>query len=205
MAYSDFTITKVRDAFQLVIDEKRNLFPDLPSSEPSEILKLLLEEYIQLATAINTEKARSELLIAQILTEVRRQLKYRISLFSGTDFNVDTSKGLNGFCDFILSASEEQFEIEAPVIIVIEAKNESLKSGLGQCIATMEGARLFNQKAQKEVKKIFGAVTSGTNWRFLILEENKVSIDNREYYISEVKNILGIILHFFSNIVEQAP
>lgn len=197
MAYSDFTLPKVREAFQLVIDEKRNLFPNLPVSEPSEILKLLLEEYIQLATAINTEKARSELLIAQILTEVRRQLKYRISLFSGTDFNVDPSKGLNGFCDFILSASEEQFEIEAPVIIVIEAKNESLKSGLGQCIATMEGARLFNQKAQKEVKKIYGAVTSGTNWRFLILEENKVFIDNREYYISEVENILGILLHSF--------
>ncbi|GJD21882.1 hypothetical protein RIVM261_068380 [Rivularia sp. IAM M-261] len=197
MAYSDFTLTKVRDAFQLVINEKRNLFPDSPSSEPSEILKLLLEEYIQLATAINTEKARSELLIAQILTEVRRQLKYRISLFSGTDFNVDPSKGLNGFCYFILSASEEQFEIEAPVIIVIEAKNESLKSGLGQCIATMEGARLFNQKADKEVKKIYGAVTSGTNWRFLILEENKVFIDNREYYISEVENILGILLHSF--------
>ncbi|RUS96669.1 hypothetical protein DSM106972_086920 [Dulcicalothrix desertica PCC 7102] len=179
MAYSDFTLHKVRDAFQLVINEKSNLFPDSPSSEPSEILKLLLEEYIQLATAINTEKARSELLIAQILTEVRRQLKYRISLFSGTDFNVDPSKGLNGFCDFILSASEEQFEIEAPVIIVIEAKNESLKSGLGQCIATMEGARLFNQKADKQVKKIYGAVTSGTNWRFLILEENKVFIDNR--------------------------
>ena len=197
MAYSDFTLPKVRDAFQLVINEKRNLFPDSPSSEPSEILKLLLEEYIQLATAINTEKARSELLIAQILTEVRRQLKYRISLFSGTDFNVDPSKGLNGFCDFILSASEEQFEIEAPVIIVIEAKNESLKSGLGQCIATMEGARLFNQKADKQVKKIYGAVTSGTNWRFLILEENKVFIDNREYYISEVENILGILLHSF--------
>ncbi|BDA69922.1 hypothetical protein CAL7716_040880 [Calothrix sp. PCC 7716] len=197
MAYSDFTLPKVRDAFQLVINEKRNLFPDTPSSEPSEILKLLLEEYIQLATAINTEKARSELLIAQILTEVRRQLKYQISLFSGTDFNVDPSKGLNGFCDFILSASEEQFEIETPVIIVIEAKNESLKSGLGQCIATMEGARLFNQKTDKEVKKIYGAVTSGTNWRFLILEENKVFIDNREYYISEVENILGILLHSF--------
>lgn len=32
-----------------------------------------------------------------VLTEVRRQLNYQISLFSGTDFDVDSSKGLNGF------------------------------------------------------------------------------------------------------------
>lgn len=197
MAYSDFTLTKVRDAFKLVIDEKRNLFPNVSKAEPSEILKTLLEEYIQLATAINTEKARSELLISQILTEVRRQLKYKISLFSGTDFNVDPSLGLNGFCDYLLCASEEQFEIEAPVITVIEAKNESLKSGIGQCIATMEGAKIFNRNAQREVNKIYGAVTSGTNWRFLILEEETAFIDNREYYISDVENILGILLYMF--------
>jgi hypothetical protein len=197
MAYSDFTLTKVRDTFNLKIDEKRNLFSDISGVESSAILKTLLEEYIQLATAINTEKARSELLIAQILTETRRQLQYKISFFSGTEFNVDSSQGLNGFCDFLLCASEEQFEIEAPVITVIEAKNESLKSGIGQCIATMEGAKIFNQKAQREIQKIYGAVTSGTNWRFLILEGNMVFIDNREYYISEVENILGILLHFF--------
>ncbi|MBW4508117.1 MAG: hypothetical protein KME64_16620 [Scytonematopsis contorta HA4267-MV1] len=197
MAYSDFTLTKVRDTFNLKIDEKRNLFSDISGVESSAILKTLLEEYIQLATAINTEKARSELLIAQILTETRRQLQYKISFFSGTEFNVDSSQGLNGFCDFLLCASEEQFEIEAPVITVIEAKNESLKSGIGQCIATMEGAKIFNQKAQREIQKIYGAVTSGTNWRFLVLEGNIVFIDNREYYISEVENILGILLHFF--------
>ena len=203
MAYSDFTLAKVRETFQLTIDEKRNLFRDVPQVKSSAILTTLLEEYIQLATAINTEKARSELLIVQVLTEVRRQFNYQISLFSGTDFNVDASKGLNGFCDFILCASEEQFDIIAPVVTVVEAKNENLKGGLGQCIATMIGAKLFNQNAQREVKTIYGVVTSGTNWRFLTLEEQTVCIDSVEYYINNVEKILGILSQPFQSTLLQ--
>ena len=203
MAYSDFTLAKVRETFQLTIDEKRNLFRDVPQVKSSAILTTLLEEYIQLATAINTEKARSELLIVQVLTEVRRQFNYQVSLFSGTDFNVDASKGLNGFCDFILCASEEQFDIIAPVVTVVEAKNENLKGGLGQCIATMMGAKLFNQNAQREVKTIYGVVTSGTNWRFLTLEEQTVCIDSVEYYINDVEKILGILSQPFQSTLLQ--
>lgn len=203
MAYSDFTLAKVRETFQLVIDERRNLFRDVSRVKPSAILTTLLEEYIQLATAINTEKARSELLIVQILTEVRRQLNYQVSLFSGTDFNVDVSKGLNGFCDFMLCASEEQFEIDAPVITIVEAKNENLKSGLGQCIATMMGAKLFNQKRTRVVKTIYGVVTSGTNWRFLTLDEQMVCIDSIEYYINDVDKILGILSQPFQSTLLQ--
>ena len=203
MAYSDFTLAKVRETFQLTIDEKRNLFRDVPQVKSSAILTTLLEEYIQLATAINTEKARSELLIVQVLTEVRRQFNYQVSLFSGTDFNVDASKGLNGFCDFILCVSEEQFDIIAPVVTVVEAKNENLKGGLGQCIATMMGAKLFNQNAQREVKTIYGVVTSGTNWRFLTLEEQTVCIDSVEYYINDVEKILGILSQPFQSTLLQ--
>lgn len=202
MAYSDFTLAKAREVFQLTINEKRNLFRDVSGVKPSAILTTLLEEYIQLATAINTEKARSELLITQVLTEVRRQFNYQISLFSGTDFSVDPSQGLHGFCDFILCASEEQFDIVAPVVTIVEAKNENLKGGLGQCIATMIGAKLFNQNAQL-VTTIHGAVTSGTNWRFLKLEEQTVYIDNIEYYINDVEKILGILLQPFQSALLQ--
>ena len=93
MAYSDFTLAKVKETFDLTLEETQNLFVEVEGVQPSELLTLTLKEYIPLATAINTEKARSELLIAPVLTEVRRQLKYQIALFSGTDFNVDNNKG----------------------------------------------------------------------------------------------------------------
>ena len=194
MAYSDFTLAKVKEAFDLTLEETQNLFVEVEGVQPSELLTLMLQEYIPLATAINTEKARSELLIAQVLTEVRRQLKYQIALFSGTEFNVDNSKGLVGFWDFIISSSKEQYYITAPVITIIEAKNENIKGGLGQCIAAMIAARLFNQKAGNDIELIYGVITTGTNWKFLILKGSTVFIDSIEYYIKEIDKILGIFL-----------
>lgn len=162
MAYSDFSLARVKKAFKLVVDESQSLFDGIAGVQPSDFLSLTLKEYLSLATAINTEKARSELIIAPVLTEVRRQLKNQISLFFGTEFNVDQDRGLQGYCDYILSKSPEQFYISAPTFAIIEAKNESIKGGLGQCIAAIIGAQ-FNQIAENEIEIIYGAVTSGTN------------------------------------------
>lgn len=121
------------------------------------------------AGAINTKKALSELLIASILLEVRRHLQYQISLFSGVDFNVAPEKGLAGFCDFILSRSAEQYFIASPVVTIVSAKNENIKSGLGQCVAQMMAAQMFNEQNLSEIKSIYGAVTTGQIWKFLKL------------------------------------
>jgi len=68
---------------------------------PSE-LAVILGKFIPLALAIDTPKARSELIIAPILAEFKLTMK-EISLFSGIEFNVDKNLGLNGRCDFIIS------------------------------------------------------------------------------------------------------
>ena len=195
MAYRNFTLAKVKEDFGLTVDETQDLFADIEAIKPSEILIVTLQEYISLATAIGTEKARSEFLIAPILTEVRRQLNYQISLFSGTDFNVDIEKGLIGYCDFLISASREQFFISAPVISIVEAKNENIIGGLGQCVAEMVAAQMFNQRKEIDIPVIYGVVTSGTAWRFLTLSENTVCIDLMEYYINQVEKILAILSH----------
>ena len=195
MPYSNFTLAQVKEDFGLTVDETQNLFSEIPVVQPSEILTFILQDYIPLATAIGTEKARSEFLIAPILSEIRRQLNYQISLFSGTDFNVDVEKGLVGYCDFLISASKEQFFISAPVITIVEAKNENIISGLGQCIASMVASAIFNQRQNLDIPVIYGVVTTGTNWRFLTLSENKVCIDMVEYYINQVDKIVGIILN----------
>ena len=197
MAYSDFTLAKAKNTFSLTLDETRNLFRNVPGVQPSDLLTRLLDENLPLATAINSEKARSEFLIAPILSEVRRQMDYRISLFSGTEFNVEPAQGLSGFCDFLLSASGEQYFISAPVVTVVEAKNENIIAGLGQCAATMVAAQIFNQRAGNDIEVIYGAVTTGTNWKFLTLEQSTVCIDSIEYYIKEVDKILGIFLQPF--------
>lgn len=204
LSYSKFTLENAQKIFELTLEENQDLFDEIKPVKPSEILTTILREYIPLATAINTEKARSELLISQILADVRRQLNYQISLFSGTEFNVEEELGLQGYCDFLLSFSSEQYFITAPVITIVEAKNENIIRGLGQCVASMVGAQLFNQRSGNPVKVIYGAVTTGTNWKFLTLEEKIVRIDAGEYYIKEVDKILGIILEPFQEYLENS-
>ncbi|NER48032.1 MAG: hypothetical protein F6J92_15305 [Symploca sp. SIO1A3] len=194
MVYSDFTtLTKVREAFDLIIEESLDLFADIPEAVPSSHLQTTLNENVFLATAINTEKARSELIITQVLLEVRRILDFKIGFFSGSEFNVDVQAGLSGYCDYILTASKESYEIRTPVVTLAEAKNESIRSGLGQCIAEMVAAQLFNQRHGEVIETVYGAVTTGTEWKFLKLSGKKIWIDKRDYFINEVIHILGIL------------
>ncbi|MFN6515585.1 MAG: hypothetical protein RMY29_013965 [Nostoc sp. CreGUA01] len=194
MAYSDFKLSEVIQKFGLEINEQSGLFANIQEEDYSNLLATLLRENVDLAVSISTEKARSEMIISPILLEIRRKLNYEISFFSGVDFNVDTQNGLNGFCDFIISLSKEQLFIRAPIITLVEAKNENLKSGLAQCIAEMVAAHLFNEQQGNSIKIIYGAVTIGTIWQFLKLEDKVVSIDLSEYYIKDIKKILGILL-----------
>lgn len=194
MAYSDFTtLAKVRESFNLTVEEPLDLFGDIPEVQPSSYLQTTLTENLSLATAINTEKARAELIIAPILLEVRRQFNFQVGFFSGSEFNVDVEAGLNGYCDYILTASKDSYEIRSPVITLTEAKNESIKSGLGQCIAEMVAAQLFNQRSGEQIASIYGAVTTGTDWKFLKLNGSTIYIDKRNFFINEISRILGIL------------
>ncbi len=70
---------------------------------------------------------------------------------------------------------------------------------MGQCIAEMVAAQIFNQQSGNAIETIYGVVTSGTNWRFLTLHDSTVFIDTVEYYIKEVDKILGILLQFVNS------
>ncbi len=162
--------------------------------EASIFLKEALAENVPLALAIGTKKARSELIIVNVLIEIRKKLKHQISLFSGVKFDVDAERNLTGFCDFMITASPEQLFIDAPVIALVEAKNENIMAGLGQCIAEMVAAQQFNLQESNVTPVIYGIVTSGTVWKFLKLEQSQVFIDIEEYYIKDINIILAIIL-----------
>jgi len=195
MSYSDFTLQAVVKELQLMLNERTNLFAQVPERAMSDYLSMTLKENVPLALAINTEKARSELIIAVMLVELRKMLNYQISLFSGVEFNVDPQRGLNGVCDFIITRSPEQFFIRAPAIVIVEAKNENIKGGLGQCIAAMLAARVFNAQEGQPIAMVYGAVTSGSVWKFLQLVDNTIYIDLEDYYINNAAKILGILMH----------
>jgi hypothetical protein len=185
----------------VTIVDRPQLFATVKPMPPSAFLVESLERYTSLASLIGTEKAKSEFLIAPILAEVRDRVGNQIGLFSGTEFSVSPEQGLQGFCDFILSRSAEQLDVTAPVVTIAEAKNDNLKSGLGQCIAEMVAAQIFNDREGKPIESIYGAVTSGTNWRFLRLQGQTIEIDESEYFINQIEQILGILLLPFQDLL----
>jgi hypothetical protein len=192
MAFSDFTFPRVYQDLGLTVDEA-DFSSGLPSVPLREEFASRIAEGVTLAMAIYTEKARSEFIIAPLLFEVRRRLGGVLALFSGVELNVEPTKGLNGVCDFIFSGSYIQSFLTAPLLTVVEAKNDNLRSGLGQCVASMFAAQLFTQKAESPIDVIHGVVTTGDVWRFLRLEGTNVTLDIHEYFIVDPGKILGVL------------
>ncbi len=199
MAYSDFTIEHLKKRFGISTAENRMLFPHPAPAQLSPELSVLLKHYFPLAQAIGTEKAKSEFIIAPVLGELKRKYPDTVGLFSGCDFDVDKESGLTGRCDFIITKSPEQYIIESPAIMMVEAKNDRIKDGIPQCIAEMVGAEKFNQSRGNPAENIYGIVSTGNIWKFLKLSDNTVSIDMEEYHLKEIDTIFGILTAIVSS------
>lgn len=196
MPYSQFTLESIESTFDITILENQELFNQIPEADCSDFLKESLTYNVPLALDIATEKARSEMIITPILIEIKRQFKAQISLFSGREFNVEPEKGLVGYCDFLLSKSPSQLMIKSPVAVLIEAKNDNIQLGLGQCMAEMIAAQIFNQRQGNSISTIYGGVTTGTNWKFMRLTDNLIEVNPNECFLNELKKLIGILKHF---------
>jgi len=192
MAFGDFTYPEVADGLGLIVAETDLFTGVVPLSPRAELLEAL-RVGARLGLSVNTEKARSEFLIAPVLVEFHRITGEAFGLFSGVELVGDASRGLIGYCDFILTRSPRVLSLTAPLITIVEAKNDNLHNGLGQCIAAMVAARLFNERHGSQAPVLFGLVTTGSAWKFLRLVDTALSIDRREYFINEVGHILAIL------------
>ena len=198
MAYSNFTLQAAQKTFQLEIVQSIGIFAETEQVEPSSELIKALAKKVPLAVAIGTEKAKSEMIVADVLVELREHFEHRISLFSGIDFNVDTENDLTGVCDFLVSLSPNQYYLESPVIILVEAKKDDLITGLGQCVAEMIAAQRFNTEQENDIPRVYGATTTGTQWLFLKLEGKRLHIDMKTYMLERCDKILGILASMVS-------
>lgn len=194
MTYRDFNLKTVTQKFDLTISDRINMFSAVPELEPSPLLVEILKENVVIALSSNTDKSRSSMITAPILIELRKLLNHQIGLFYGIDFTVDAEKGLVGNCDFLISRSSYLLMLTEPVVAIVEAQNEDINASLGPCVAEMLAARIFNEGEGNPNATInYGAVTSGQTWRFLRLKEKVIEIDLTEYYLTDVKKILGIL------------
>ena len=187
-SYSGFTYEDL-ETLNIKVERKRFLPNNLAEVQPTDWLTTTLRKNLNLPLA--SEKAKSEHIIAPILTEMVEQNHQSFTYFSGYTFDVDKSIGLKGRCDFILSSDPFAPRISAPVFNIVEAKNDNLDVGVPQCIAQMYAAQLFNQRKKNTVNTIYGIVTIGSAWNFIKLEDSTVYIDNDIFYLNELSRLLG--------------
>ncbi|SFF39990.1 hypothetical protein [Thermoflexibacter ruber] len=167
-----------------------DLFPKVMPIEPSDWLKKSLE--IAALLPLTNEKSKSEKLISPILSEVVIQYLDSITLYSGEELYVDESQDLAGACDFFIAKHPKKKVMQAPIVTVVEAKDEDFDYGQGQCIAQMYAAQLFNEQKGKPQAFIYGCASTGGEWQFLKLAGKQVLIDNKTYYLPDLPVILGI-------------
>ncbi len=146
-----------------------------------------------------SEKVRSEFIVGPILLASRVISHNAIAIYSGQRLDVKPEQGLIGECDFILAASPAVPLLRAPLVTIVEAKKNDIEAGLGQCIAQMVGARIFNEQAGRSVPQIFGCVTTGEAWQFLRLAGTSAGIDHARYYIDNV----GLVLAVWQAVIQQ--
>jgi hypothetical protein len=188
-SYAQYT---AEDLNELGIEVIMNgsLFTDIIPIQPSDLLIRTLEINQQLP--MQSEKAKSELIISPVLNEIWKNNPKIFTYFSGYQFNVDAKRGLKGFCDYILSTKYNAVFIESPICAVVEAKhNQDLIDAVPQCGAEMYAARLFNKNHGKDIQTIYGIVTTGSEWLFLKLIDNVLAVDRQHYYLNNLPELLG--------------
>ena len=189
MAYSNFTLSKVYRQFQLK-ETRARLFPEVEPVALSAWLTRSLE--IAAKSVLLTEKAKSERIVSPILFEFKERHADLFEIYSGYNLNVDADNDLNGECDFLISF-QSSYIVQTPIFSLVEAKNDSIELGLGQCIAQMLGARLYNLKEDHPIPIIYGCVTTGGDWQFLTLENQLVTVDTKRYYLNQPGELLAVL------------
>lgn len=178
MSFRDFDLVTVQREFRVTLVLNQDLFATITPLTVSPDFSRVLKEIAPLALNSTTEKGRSEWLVAPILAQLWIHCNRQIGIFSGTNFDVDASVGLNGVCDFLICRNPNLFAITAPVAVIAEAKRDNPIEGFGQCAAGMVAAQRFNLREQNGIEEIHGVSTSGSLWRFLKLVGQTLYIDS---------------------------
>jgi len=188
MAYTDFTLESA-EAELGVTCRPGVVFPDLQPVPVPDWLTDLLARGMQLA--LMSEKARSEFIVAPLLLAVRDASGGTVSILSGHRLDVDAARRLQGECDFLLARSEPVPRLRGPVMAVVEAKKNDIDGGLGQCIAQMVAAVVYNDRAGESIGAMYGCVTTGEDWQFLRLVGASVTLHRPRLYIDILRSGLN--------------
>lgn len=195
MAFSEFTYPGVLSRLGLTEAPNEHLFHDVEPVPRGPLLQAGFPVSAELGALAHSEFARSIWIVGPVLADFWSRFAGRINLLAGVEFPADPDAGLSGYVDFILCRGPQRFTVSTPVLLIFEAKRDSIPDGLGQAIAGMVGAQRYNRREGHPVDRVYACVTTGSLWRFLRLSEATITLDLTEYTLDRVEKILGILTY----------
>jgi hypothetical protein len=191
--YKKYSMAELKVIFNVEVLKNHNLFEGFkPSGRDYQTLQTAVKK---MKTRLNLSKSdneatRGSLLVSRILWEASDI--YELGLFFEPQVEISQEETpnlpyqLNGKYDCALSLDE--IDLISPIVSVVEVKKSHLSAGLGQCLAEMYAtSKKFKQK------KVYGIITDGEVWEFLFLENAILQVDENNYYISNVSDIVDRI------------
>jgi hypothetical protein len=198
--YRDYKAFELEKIFKINIKNNDDLFRHFkPMGKDYSVLQADVKKMSSRLrlSKFDNEATRGNLLVSRILWE-SCQL-YNLGVFFEPPVNIlpeetpELPHQLNGKYDGALSLDEIDFA--SPIISVVEVKRSSLSDGLGQCIAEMYATlKAFKQD------KVYGIITDGDVWEFLLLENSVLSVDENNYhirYVADIVDRIGYIAEIF--------
>ena len=193
--YKDYKVFELEHIFEINIQNNENLFSNLkPSGKDYASLQQDVKKISSRLrlSKFDNEATRGSLLVSPILWEAGKV--YNLGVFFEPAVTIkqeDTPNlphQLNGKYDGALSLNEIDFA--SPIISVVEVKKSNLSEGLGQCIAEM-----YATLKQFKQDKVYGIITDGELWEFLLLKNSILSVDENNYHIRYVADIVDRIAY----------
>ncbi|MEL6352166.1 MAG: hypothetical protein AAFR58_10385 [Cyanobacteria bacterium J06627_28] len=204
MSYSTFTLQSAVNQFGIKYIGSDLIFPTVLPTLPQyadnhlELLTRQLERDADIARRNPTDQAKCAYVIAPMLATLRQI--HHIGIHTGVQFNVSTVENLTGQCDFLVTLSDELEIIEAPVLVIAQAKQSVMTEGVGRCVAQMVAAQRFNQESGLPPIPVFGCVTNGFSWRFLKLAGDVMQGDGAiEYRLRPTKVLMQRLYYTVSS------
>jgi len=137
---------------------------------------------IQKKINLDSEIAKREFLVAPIIYELVQTLDIEVDIEANTYFD----RTLKGSIDYVLNNNSNIF-------IAIEAKNSEIEKGIVQLTSELIA---IDKIIEEKNNFIYGAVTTGFSWSFVLLDrKNKNFIQDIDYFsIKELKTIVKILV-----------
>ena len=199
MGYSKYKKLKVvTKKFGLSATQEELFADNIATVAPSS----WLVETLQMAKIVPliNEKVKSERIVSPILIDVANFFKDKITLFSGEKLEVNASDNLSGECDFFFTLIPRSPYLEAPIISLVEAKDDDMDYGIAQCAAQLYGTKLYNELDGQNIPILYGCATDGIEWKFMRFENNIFYLDIKVY--TDLKEILGIWHHIIKSYIK---